>query len=873
MLTAASPPVLEREEQLSVLRARVEALRTGEAQGRCLLLEGEPGIGKTTLLRAAELATETAARWWWGSCEPLLAPPALAPLLDLLQHLPPSLADSVRQGQGGGALYAGMLSLLQSLRQPLVLVIEDVHWADGATLDLLRFLARRMAQTRALLVLTWRGSEVGEGHPLRSLLAGLDARTAHRMSLLPLSRDAVAQLAARAGRRAPGLYEATQGNPFFVTELLAAPHADPAVLPAAVRDALLARVARLSPAARDLLEALSVSPSALEYEVLHAVCGSDASALAEVQASGLVQASESNLRFAHELARLAVASALGVRAPALHAALFDALSAHAAPLPRLVHHAEHAGLAHAVVQLAPRAALAAAQASAHRQAAALYAAALGHAEQLDRATEMQLAAAHSDECLLTNQTDAAARSRERALQLARAGGDVRAEAVHLRVAARIDWVRGRPVAGLVQAQQAIELLEQLEPGGRELAMATATLAQLHLLADDMRLARDAGEQALALFTALGDREGEAYALNTVGAARLGSAEHAAGLLLIDQARRLALAEGLEELAARAWTNLASAALVDSRHADLARLCLEGRAYCEARDLDVFAIHLAVRQACGEIARGEWAVGEASLRLLRSRHDLNPVQAEQVDHMLALQAVRRAEPGSQAYWDRLDRGTFRLSVSPWFISVDLQRTEVAWLAGQDQAAINLARAALQRGSRNLSHWRRGQLAVWLHRLGHASGAAGDAPPACAMELAGHVTEAAAVWAALGHPYQEALTLAHGSEAEQRRALAIFQQLGAVAAAQRLRRSLQLRGARSVARGPYGHARQDALGLTAREREVLELLVAGLSNREIATRLHRSERTVENHVAALLAKLRVRDRHEAARMVRESKAGKN
>lgn len=865
-MAATATPLLERQDQLALLQQRIDALAAGPGSGCCVLLEGEPGIGKTSLLKAAAATTAAAARWWWAACEPLLAPPALAPLLDLLHELPPSLSESVRQGHAGGALYAGMLALLQGLRQPLVLVIEDVHWADGATLDLLRFLARRMAGTRALLVLTWRASEVGDGHPLRSLLVGLDARSALRMSLPALSREAVAQLARSAGRPAGGLFEATQGNPFFVTELLAAPDADPGVLPAAVRDALLGRVARLPPAARDLLEVLSVSPTALEHDVLHAVCGTEPPALDAVQASGLVQASDAGLRFAHELARLAVASALGARGAALHAALFDVLSDRDVALARLVHHAEHAGLEHAVLQLAPRAARLAAGASAHRQAAALYALALGHAAAMDRSTEMQIAAAHSDECLLTNQTEAAARSRERALQLARAGGDVLAEALHLRVLARINWMRGQAVAGLAQAGQAIDLLQQLAPGGRELAMATATLAQLHLLADDMRLAREAGEQALAMFRALGDKEGQAYALNTVGAAHLGTHEHLQGLGLIEQARLLALDTGLEELAARAWTNLASAALVDSRSEDLARLCAEGRAYCEARDLDVFSIHLAVRQACGDIARGAWATGESGLRDLRRRDDLNPVQSELVEHMLALQALRRGEPGSQAYWDGLDRGSIRLSLSPWFISIDLQRTEVAWLMGRPEAAIALASAALQRGVHNLSLWRRGQLAVWLHRLGQPAGAVQGVPEASALELAGDVPAAAAAWAAHGHPYQQALALAHGGEAEQRQALEILQGLGAVAAAQRVRRALQLAGARRVARGPYGHARQDAWGLTAREREVLELLCLDLSNREIAGRLHRSERTVENHVAALLAKLGARDRHEAAQLAR-------
>lgn len=864
--------LLERDDILAGLTSRLDALRAAQPCGGCVLVEGEPGIGKTSLLRAWRSRSGPAVHWWWGACEPLLAPPALAPWLDMLPQLPAALADHVRRGVAGGALYAGLLSLLQDTRQPLVLVIEDVQWADGATLDLLRFLARRMAGTRALLVLSWRAGDLGDAHPLRSVLVGLDAQQAMRLTLQPLSRQAVAQWARRCGRSADGLYDATVGNPFFVAELLAAPVSQSGQLPAAVRDALQARVARLSPTARELLETLCVSPTALETEVLNAVCGAEPAAVDEALASGLVQASDSHLRFAHELARLAVASALGARAAALHAVLFDALSQRAVPLSRLVHHAQHAGLAYAVLQLAPRAARLAAEQSAHRQAVALYALALAHGSLLDRDAEMKLCAAHADECLLTNQLDQAARSRERALQLAHAGGDVLAEAVHLRVLGRIDWLRGRPEAGVVQVRQAIGLLQQLAPGGRELAMAQATLAQLHLLAEDAGTARVAGEQALALFDQLGDAEGRAYALNTVGASRLGSAGHLQGLQELEDARQLALAHGLEELAARAWTNLASAALVDGRHDDLARVCAEGRAYCEARDLDVFATHLAVRQACGDIACGLWAVGRAQLQRLHDGQALNPMQREQVQHLLALQAARQAEPGSLAYWEQLDRGTLRLSVSPWFMSIDVQRIEVAWLQGRDDAAAALARTALQRGSLKLSAWRRGQLLVWQQRLGHVAEVPEDAPPPCRLELQGRLEEAARAWAAHGHPYQQALVLAQGDEPAQRAALVLFLRLGAAAAAQRVRRSLHALGARQVERGPYGHARQDPLGLTAREREVLSLLAQGLANRDIAARLHRSERTVENHVAALLAKTGARDRHEVARMA-QPRAGEN
>ena len=197
----------------------------------------------------------------------------------MLPSLPARLADRVRRGGPVGELVAELLVHAQLATRPLVLVFDDVHWADDATLDLLRILGRRVAGLRALLVLAWRPGEVGEMHPLRSVLAGINSHAALRLPLPPLSGSAVAQLAARAGRAAEGLLEATGGNPFFVTELLAAPPGLPGGLPVSVRDALLSRVARLGPAARELLEWLALSPVALELDLLRSLCGLEPAAL------------------------------------------------------------------------------------------------------------------------------------------------------------------------------------------------------------------------------------------------------------------------------------------------------------------------------------------------------------------------------------------------------------------------------------------------------------------------------------------------------------------------------------------------------------------------------------------------------------------
>ncbi len=444
-----------------------------------------------------------------------------------------------------------------------------------------------------------------------------------------------------------------------------------------MRDALLARVARLGPGARDVLELVSASPTALELDVIQAICSPDSSAQVEAVASGLLVSHDGGLRFGHELARLAVVSTLGPRAAPLHAALFDALGWRPASLERRVHHAEHAGLALAVLQLAPLAAEAATQASAHRQAAAL----------------------------------------------------------HHRVLGRMEWMRGRAAAGVVHAESARMLLEQHDPNGRELAMALGTLAQLHPLAQDATPALRWAAQALAIFERCGDEEGRAYVLNTLGASHIGGAQHVLGVQRLQQALAPAVQHGLEELAGRAWTNLASVALVESHYTQLDELVRDGLAYCAEHDLEVFAVHLQVRRACGQVARGQWVHADAAFEQLAQRDDLNPMQREQVAHLRAVQAARRGLPGSAAYWDELERGARVLSVLPWLVSVDVHRVEVGWLnGGHEQAAVH-ARQALEVGFARVGHWRCAQLAIWLQRLGHAADVLPGAPLPFEREAAG------------------------------------------------------------------------------------------------------------------------------------------
>ncbi len=852
--------LLERGAELAQLGERIAALRGSAACGACVLLSGEAGGGKTSLLAEAARRAGSDVQWLWGACEPMLSPPPLGALIDLLDRLPPSLGAAVRAGRHTPDILAGMLALLRESRQPLVLVIDDAQWADGATLDLVRYLGRRIDSTRALLVLSYRSDALAGDHPLLGVLGSLPPRNCLRAALAPLSRSAVAELARRAGRSARGVHQATQGNPFFVTELLAG---DAQSLPASVRDAVLARVAPLPHEARDVLELASVSPAQIEVDVLDAVVEDAQAAMALCTAAGLLRLDGGALRFRHDLARRAIEASLPPgRAAALHAAVFDALSVRGASVARLVHHAAQAGLSGAVLTLAPQAAREAAAACAHRQAAALYALALEHAAAQPALQRAALHVAHADECLLVNRADAAFESRRQALALHRQLGDRLAEGRDLRVLASIEWHRGITPEGRAHARAAIEVLEQLD-APRELAMAYATMAQLHLLGETSLPACEWGLKALALLEGRDDAEGLAYVLNTVGTAQLRSQDLAEAWTMLERSRDIALDHGFESHAARAYMNIASLCLVHRRYADVERACDQGIAYCEAHDMDMWLSRLHIRHSYALLESGRWDAAEAEIAAVRQSPLLSGLEKEQSAHLQALLDLKRGLQRSQPYWNEMIAGQRALGVDPWYSPQAVARCEAAWLLGDDAQVRRIATEALPLAQVSEEQWRIGQLVCWLRRAGGQPPPIALALPApCRLELDGDVRAAAQAWAALGCRYEQALALLGGDEADLRCALALFDELDAAPAARIARARLRALGVRDVQRGRNTRTRDDPLGLTAREREVLELLAQRLSNRAIAERLHRSERTVENHVAALLGKLGVATRAEAA-----------
>lgn len=425
---AVTSRLIERDEPLRALRDRL-ALAAG-GNGSVALVSGEAGIGKTVILRAlAEARGE--AKLWWGACDALETPHPLAPLYDIARSSDAHFGPQLRAGGDRATLFEGFIGELQQSAKPTLLVVEDVHWADDATLDLLKFLGRRIDRVACLLVISYRSDEIGADHPLRRTIGDLPSANIAHIELGGLSPDGVAALARRALQSPEGIYEATDGNPFFVTELLRGAGDE---MPHSVQDLVLGRFARLSSDAQSVLALVSIVPRQMERWVFDRLTAANASTIESCLNSGLLEADADSLRFRHELARMVVEDSLSrPTARALHRRVLDVLEHDADRIAaaRLSHHATRSGDAGAILRYAPRAAREAALRRAHREAIAQYSAALACAEATQHPDRVSWIEAYAQECQFTAQLDEAIHAREAAVGLHRLAGDIAGEARNL----------------------------------------------------------------------------------------------------------------------------------------------------------------------------------------------------------------------------------------------------------------------------------------------------------------------------------------------------------------------------------------------------------------------------------------------------------
>ena len=835
---------------------------TADGEGHCIFITGDAGIGKTSLVKAFLKQSDKKARVFTGACDSLYTPRPLSPLYDIANELGEDWVDSMHSVPSRAVLFTRFLEVFTKQELPVVIVFEDIHWADEATLDFIKFFSRRITRTKCLFILTYRGNEVTHQHPLKTLTSDLVPGTFIHLLLTPLSRQAVQIMASEKGYDGEGVYSMSGGNPFYVNEILASYRLG---IPDNIKNAILSIYNRIEEKTKHAWQLLSVFPEGLELIRFVRIIPSLNKAVELCFEKEILLLKNGIIFFKHELYRKAIEESLSpFKRIDLNKYVLDLFLKdfeEEEEVERIVHHAKNANDNKLVVQYAPRAAKEAASVGAHVEAAKLYLTAIEYADIKDKDKLVTFYEGYAYECYLNSQTKNAIIYTHKAMQIWETKKEREQTGNCLRFLSRLWWLDGNRDNAEMYARQAIDVLKP-EPDSKAKAMAYSNMSQLKMLSKDAAECSEWGNKAIQIARALPDYEILTHALNNIGSVQWKTFPlQQEGKNLLRESLDIALQHSFQEHAARAYANIISTGIALRDYADTQPVLEEGLHYCEEKDIDFYRRYILSWKAKLLLDMGNWnnAVSVSEHLLLKE----NQTSVVKIGAMFVLATikVRKGDSDVLSLLEEVKRLAFSTKEYQRIMPVIIACLEYEWITGTKIISESELCFSLDLMQNTSQVFQNSEALFWLKKARKQDVNIAEVYEPYRLLRLGKAAAAGLFWQNLGCPYEQALALFEGTEDNKRMALSIMKQLGADAVYNKLKMEMRSSGIRKIPRGLRESTINNPSLLTNRELDVLLLLKNNLQNKDIAQTLFLSTRTVDHHISSILFKLDANSRAKA------------
>jgi len=858
--------LIERDNFLSALNSGFSGAASGE--GYCFFVMGEAGIGKTSLVKAFLKKTEDESIQYIGACDSLFTPRPLGPLYDLALQINENWINEIHSVSSRAELFSRFVQELIQKQKPVVIVFEDIHWADEATLDFVKFLARRISRLKCLFILTLRDDEINQQYSLRNVFSDLAPDTFTRLVLTPLSKQAVQKLADEKGYDGEDVYSISGGNPFYVNEILASYSLG---VPDSVKDSILCFYNRLEDETKKVLQFLSVIPHGLELIRLYKIDPSFHQAIESCIANKILVIKNNKILFKHELYRRTIEASLSpFKRIALNKSVLDFFLRsfeEKGEIEKIVHYAKNANENKLVVKYAPLAARQAAAVGAHIEASKLFYTAIEYFEENDMDQLVKLYEDYAYECYLTNQLQDAIIYQGKALKVWEEKNEIERLGNSLRLFSRLWWFDGNRQKAESFAGKAIDVLNR-QPSSKAKAMAYSNMSQLKMLADQTGECIFWGEKAMTIARDVNDEETLVHAMINMGSALMVTRSSTQkGVALLKEGLDISLKNSYHEHAARAYTAMGSNFVTIKDYSFAKQTLDEGINYCEERDIDSLKLYMLGWKARLNLETGNWDEAYAIAGNLLKKENLPPVIKIGALTVVATIKIRRGEQDPLPLLLEAKKLAFVTTELQRIIPAMIALLEYEWTSGKRCIEPEVLHETMNMFLHLGIISKKCRFFFWLNKMrDHYP----QLKEKCANVLnnGNTVHEEADSWEQLGCPYEQALSLFEGGEDDKRRSLLIIQQLGADAIYEKLKMDMRSSGIKKIPRGLRGSTKANPAQLTNRELDVLQLLKKGIQNKEIAEALFISPKTVDHHISSILFKLDVNSRskavNEAARL---------